>query len=88
MGHKIEVGIQGVDDDANTRCSMKMAEANRWDTQLCWSTDWLAKEGANAQPLLLADTRELASAHLQAQAPGIAGPSLCFLVANRRLPTM
>lgn len=29
VGHEIEVGIQGVDTDANTRCSMKMAAANR-----------------------------------------------------------
>ena len=38
MGHEIEVGIQGVDTDANTRCSMKMAAANRWETQPCWCT--------------------------------------------------
>ena len=43
MGREIEVGIQGVDTDANTRCSMKMAEANKCDTQLGCSTDRLGQ---------------------------------------------
>ena len=43
MGREIEVGIQGVDTDANTRCSMKMAEANKCGIQLCCSTDCLGQ---------------------------------------------
>ena len=47
MGREIEVGIQGIDTAANIRCSMKMAEANRCDTQLCCSQDRLVQ--ANGQ---------------------------------------